>query len=391
MPIVFRHNIILILLTAMISLVVFFSFSETTYAQGFVATTTVTVSVCGDGIAAGVEICDDGFANNDGAYGLSIAGRRCKPDCTGYGPYCGDVILQSLNSEECDDGNNSAGDLCSPICQNEEDPINTTDPVGGGGTGGGAGGAVTGVIPILNPTTVNIYGKGYPRSLIHILKDGKILATVSADGSADFEYKINDLTPGPATFGFWSEDGGGNRSITFTTTFQITQKAVTTVRGVFLPPTIVADKTSVQKDGTINFSGQTIPDAKVSLNIDAEDGLMQETESDEGGFWGLAFDTTPLENETLHTAKAAFTYTSGDGEQQSGFSQSVGFYVGEGEMEDMILPDLNVDGKVNIVDFSILLFHWGGDGGDSSPPADINHDGIVNLTDFSVMIFHWTG
>ena len=60
-------------------------------------------------------------------------------------------------------------------------------------------------------------------------------------------------------------------------------------------------------------------------------------------------------------------------------------------MEDMFFPDLNVDGKVNIVDFSILLFHWGEDGGDSSPPADINHDGIVNLTDFSVMIFHWTG
>ena len=391
MSIVLRHNIILILLTAMISLVVFFSFSGIARAQGFIATTTVTISVCGDGIAAGVEICDDGFANNDGAYSSSIAGRRCKPDCSGYGPYCGDVILQSLNSEECDDGNNSAGDLCSPICQNEEDPINTTEPVSGGGTGGGAGGVVTGVIPVLNPTSVNIYGKGYPRSTIHILKDGEALAKVLANGSADFEYKISDLTPGPATFAFWAEDGGGNRSITFTTTFQVTQNAVTTVKGIFLPPTIAAKKTSVQKGGTMNFSGQTIPNAKVLLNIDAEDELTQETESDGVGLWDIVFDTTPLENEMLHTAKAAFTYTNGDEELQSGFSRSIGFYVGEGDMEDMILPDLNVDGKVNIVDFSILLFHWGGDGGDSSPPADINHDGIVNLTDFSVMIFHWTG
>ena len=153
----------------------------------------------------------------------------------------------------------------------------------------------------------------------------------------------------------------------------------------------IAKKTSVQKGGTMNFSGQTIPNAKVLLNIDAEDELTQETESDGVGLWDISFDTTPLENEMLHTAKAAFTYTNGDEELQSGFSRSIGFYVGEGDMEDMILPDLNVDGKVNIVDFSILLFHWGGDGGDSSPPADINHDGIVNLTDFSVMIFHWTG
>ncbi|MCK5591763.1 MAG: hypothetical protein KAI72_07390, partial [Candidatus Pacebacteria bacterium] len=100
MSIVLRYNIILILLITAISFVVFFSFSKTIYAQSFTATTTVTISVCGDGVAAGVEICDDGFANNDGAYSLSIAGRRCKPDCSGYGPYCGDVILHSLNAEE---------------------------------------------------------------------------------------------------------------------------------------------------------------------------------------------------------------------------------------------------------------------------------------------------
>jgi hypothetical protein len=37
------------------------------------------------------------------------------------------------------------------------------------------------------------------------------------------------------------------------------------------------------------------------------------------------------------------------------------------------------------------LFWWGSDGGDSNPPADINRDGKVNLTDFSILLFNWTG
>jgi hypothetical protein len=53
--------------------------------------------------------------------------------------------------------------------------------------------------------------------------------------------------------------------------------------------------------------------------------------------------------------------------------------------------DLNRDGKVNLTDFSILLFWWNTDGGTSDPSADINGDKKVNLTDFSILLFNWTG
>ena len=49
--------------------------------------------------------------------------------------------------------------------------------------------------------------------------------------------------------------------------------------------------------------------------------------------------------------------------------------------------DLNRDGKVNLIDFSIMLFHWG----NPDPVADINEDGTVDLTDFSILLFNWTG
>jgi len=49
--------------------------------------------------------------------------------------------------------------------------------------------------------------------------------------------------------------------------------------------------------------------------------------------------------------------------------------------------DLNHDGRVNITDFSILLYYWG----TNNACADQNHDGTVDLTDFSIMMFYWTG
>ena len=51
------------------------------------------------------------------------------------------------------------------------------------------------------------------------------------------------------------------------------------------------------------------------------------------------------------------------------------------------IGDLNGDGKVNLVDFSIMLAHWG----TNYAPADLNGDGTVDLPDLSILLFNWTG
>jgi hypothetical protein len=72
----------------------------------------------------------------------------------------------------------------------------------------------------------------------------------------------------------------------------------------------------------------------------------------------------------------------------SPLSQAAYFGLGRGPSPDFCRrSDLNTDGKVNLVDFSILLFHWNS----TNPLADINLDGKVNLVDFSVQLFCWTG
>src|SRR3989338_445994 len=80
------------------------------------ATTTLTLSICGNSLVDDGEQCD--VPGETGVYSTTIAGRQCSLVCN-FGPYCGDGILQTSFGEECDDGNNDNADFCSAICKIE--------------------------------------------------------------------------------------------------------------------------------------------------------------------------------------------------------------------------------------------------------------------------------
>jgi fibro-slime domain-containing protein len=74
---------------------------------------------CGDGLVQGSfgEQCDNGTAQNTGAYG------KCRADCA-FGPRCGDGLLQSSDGEACDNGYNITAYVahptatdCAPTCK----------------------------------------------------------------------------------------------------------------------------------------------------------------------------------------------------------------------------------------------------------------------------------
>jgi len=70
------------------------------FAYADIATSTVTVSICGDAIVNGGEACDDGALDNDAGYATSAATRRCNASCSGFGPYCANNILEPYYGEE---------------------------------------------------------------------------------------------------------------------------------------------------------------------------------------------------------------------------------------------------------------------------------------------------
>jgi MYXO-CTERM domain-containing protein len=82
----------------------------------------VCATQCGDGILAGVEVCDDGNTND---------GDGCSADCSSN-ESCGNNILDTAAGEVCDDGNINDGDGCSANCRSDETCGNnvTDTPVG---------------------------------------------------------------------------------------------------------------------------------------------------------------------------------------------------------------------------------------------------------------------
>lgn len=251
-------------------------------------------------------------------------------------------------------------------------------PSSGGGGGGGGGG--------WSPpsTKVILQGKAYPDAEITILKDGQVIIVITADPQANFKVELTTLTAGTYTFGVWAEDKDGRRSITFTFTVSITSGTITTVGGIFLPPTIELEKTSVNKGEILNILGQTAPQSEVSIHIESPEAIIKKTTADSEGDWDYPFDTTPLE-EGSHTVRAKAGTAEG---LLSSYSNVLAFDIGKG-IPGVIgeQADLNGDGKVNLVDFSILLYWWGR----ANDLADQNNNGVVDLADFSIMMYWWTG
>lgn len=247
-------------------------------------------------------------------------------------------------------------------------------PAGGGG----------GYIPSPAETKVIIQGKAYPLSSVTVLQDGKVVTTTIADAQANFKVEITNITAGVWTFGIWAEDEEGRKSITFNFTATITTGVTTTITGIFLPPTIELEETVLQKGETLNILGQTAPKSDISIFVNSPGEIVKKTKAETDGTWFYGFDTTVLE-EGSHTTRAKATSPE---ELVSTFSHSLAFNIGKEIARIIRKADTSGDGKVNLVDFSILLYNWGIP---KNLSADLNDDGKVNLTDFSIMLYHWTG
>ena len=343
-----------------------------------VATTSFQLSICGNEIVDANEDCD--VLGETGVYSQTIVGRQCNASCF-FGPYCGDGILQSGFSEECDDGNNDDGDFCSATC--------TIEPAGsgGGGSSGGGSGGSGGSSQELGDTQITVSGVGYPGRTINFILDTDSIGSVRAGSNGRFEF-ATDADPGTATLGMWSTDTSGTRSLTLNNTFDVTQGAITNLTGIILPPTISVPNQNVDPGAVVNVSGQSAPNATVELHIDDSDPV-ETTTANGNGQWSYSLDTGTL-SISEHILRARTVVGNPPLTTESSFSTSLQLFVGvDGQATQP--SDLNRDGSVNLIDFSILIFWWQTNGGDSDPPADINQNSNVGLEDFSILLFNWTG
>ena len=274
---------------------------------------------------------------------------------------------------------------------------------GGGGSGGGGGGGFgqeegpgTGdFLPYPPPPGlpgVVFRGWAYPLSVVYILKDGQEEGKVNANTRAEFGAFLADLPRGVYTFGVWSRDSEGRNSVTNSTTFFIEEGTQTTISDIFLPPTIQLARNSALAGESFEIFGQSAPGAMIDawlypagLTDPKEDqAIRARAQAGDDGKWTVLLGTAGAEAGNYKIKAKASREKTGE----SGFSQPLDCAVGgEAAVSRCAGADLNGDGRVNLTDFSILLYYWGTD----DACADQNQDGTVDLIDFSIMMFYWTG
>jgi hypothetical protein len=294
-----------------------------------------------------------------------------------YSPQTVDITVSAtisssstLPAEYCGDGTCNSNETCASCSYD----------CGSCSGGGGGGGSV--IIPPNNKVVFK--GRAYPFAILTILKNDIVIAVFKAEQSGLFEREINGIASGIYNFAIFAEDSEGRKSVTIGFSAGILEGKTTTVSGIFISPTIDLGPLQVEKGQPVTIVGQAFPESSISIFI-ASNEIVKEASSTVLGKWNFKLDTNILaEAEHSARAKAAF----GEGEQ-SPFSQTISFLVVKKGMMVCKGADLNFDGKVNLTDFSILLYYWGQKKPQNSC-ADINHDGIVDLIDFSIMMYYWT-
>ena len=246
--------------------------------------------------------------------------------------------------------------------------------------GGGGGGARPQVPELEGLGSVVLQGKAYPNALVTILRNGAVNASLKANVDGTFIRTFTNVPSGISTYSIFGEDVRGRKSTTLSFTISVAANSITTISDIFLPPTIDTPAT-VNRNSILPINGQAFPSSTISILVTSQE-ITKETNSNEIGDWQQNFSTAVLEEGT-HFARAKALSVDGG---QSIFSEVRVFAVLP--PTDVICRngDLNSDGRVNLIDFSIMIFWWQA----LNSCADQNSDGVVNIIDFSILLFWWT-
>jgi hypothetical protein len=277
---------------------------------------------------------------------------------------------------------------------------------GGGGSGGSGGGSGKGTgsdrgrgtgdylpyPPLPGAPGVVITGWAFGGKEVTILMDGQIKGYALAQTNGTFGAFLEDLTQGNFTFGITATDSQKRQATMHSSTFYIRAGTQNTLSGIIISPTFSLMKENIPSGEKINLSGEAVPSTKVIIELypakskvtDSEI-IKTETLASNQGLWTAEVDSSKLTNGVYKIKARSYMEKVGFGD----YSYIKDLQIGPAQEKTGLCKgaDLNKDSKVNITDFSILLYYWG----TNNSCADQNKDGTVNITDFSIMMYYWTG
>ena len=250
---------------------------------------------------------------------------------------------------------------------------------------GGGGGPI-----IIPPTEVVFSGFGYPFSPITILKDSQYLSELNAVAESNFSTVVDGLSGGTYSFSLYAQDDYGTLSSAVTYSVNVISRARTTISGIVIPPTVTTDLLEVKRGESIVFYGQAKGDSDIVIEINGTSSTTIDTVTN--GLYEYSLNTTnfDLGEHFLRVKMIGIGI-------ESPYSDRYTFVVGEEtivEEDPFLIGDVNYDGIVNIVDFSLAAYWYDRTLNSAFITVErerLNGDGVVDLTDFSLMAYYWTG
>ena len=274
----------------------------------------------------------------------------------------------------------------------EDDTIDITavvqDPNQPPAGGGGGGGTNT-----TNAATVSMQGYTFPGAKLTLLKDGQVATTLVANPDGTFQITLNNLVFGTYQLSLFAEDQYGVTSSPYTVNVPASSTQPYVYANIILPPTFSANQVLVRLNDSLSVFGYAAPGATVTLKVPGSVTLGSAI-ADNTGFYRIEVRAQLAPGSYSLRVDASFA----GGVSLLSKPVQVLIYdpLAPGAPDQPAPPsqysscvDYSNDRRVNLVDFSILLYWFGRE----RPPetVDCNGDRTVDIKDFSILMYFWTG
>lgn len=246
-------------------------------------------------------------------------------------------------------------------------------------------------------------GLAAPSGQLNVTRDGVTISSVPVGVDATFDVTLTNQPTGQHIYVISATDRDQRSLTSLTFALNLTATSSTTIiNGIFLGPSITVSPTSVKSGAIITVSGNTAPNSTVSVFVTGTKARNYTVAANTAGQWSAAVATSDLGPGSYSVRARAAVGSSSISE----YSATLGFTVltvapppANTPTTPPIIPrapcsgktvgDINCDGRVNLSDFSILLFYWLSNDPENAR-VDSNGDGKVDIIDFSILLSLWT-
>jgi hypothetical protein len=247
-----------------------------------------------------------------------------------------------------------------------------------------------------NTPILNIRGQTVPQSVVHILRNGTRIAQGESTTDGFFQIPVVVTIPGTYNYTVQVETLGGLRTAAYSFFYRTGSALANTFQNIVMSPSLDISQSVTVKGQPLDVYGESIPNAVIYIVAYQQNKTVAQatTTSNQLGKYQVSFATKDL----TPGAYTVLAYSLKDG-RLSAPSRVLAFSVGA-----LVVPrfrdfdscpfnrgDLNGDCKININDV-LMAKTWRLSGVNYLTELErLSGDNKIDMQDFSIILYYWTG